>query len=143
MNAAVRQRRPAPRLDGAAHLQRQLVEAQLPLARGDPSFAREPPQVAVGADVVEAMVVDAHVREVRRHAFHGARAPQLEEGLVAGRVELEQRRPELEALGPFGPPARLIAPLHGEHRCAMLGPPGLFDGSNLSGREREQTLDFR
>ena len=73
--AAGRQPRPAPRLDGAADFQRELVEAPLPVARLDAPLARQPPEIAVGADVVEAVVVDADVGEVRRHALDRPRRP--------------------------------------------------------------------
>ena len=50
-------------------------------------------------------------------------APELEELALAGRVELQQRRSELEALRPLGPAARAIAPLDGEDRRAVGGIP--------------------
>ena len=139
---AVGQRRPAARLDGAAHFQGELVEPQLPVARGHAPFARQPPQRAVGADVVEAVVVHAHVGEVRGHALHCARSSEVEEGDVTGRVELQQRRSELEALRPLCPAARLIAALHGEHRRALFRPPDRFDGQDLRSRQIEQVIDF-
>ncbi len=141
--AAVRQSRPSPRLHCTADFQRQLVEAALPLAGRDASFTHEPPQVAVGADVVEPVIVDPHVRQVRRHAIHGARSSQLEELLLARRIELQDRRPELEALRPFGPATGLIAARHREHRRTLLRPPGAFDRPNLVRRKREQPVDGR
>src|SRR5258706_6921869 len=101
--AAVRQRRPPARLHGAADLQRELVEAPLPLADLDARLAGEAPEVAVRAHVVEAVIVHADVREMRRHPLDGARATQLEKARVAGRIELQQRGAELEALRPLGP----------------------------------------
>ena len=77
--AAGRDARPAPRLDGAADLQRELVEAPLPVGRVVAAFAGEAPQRAVRADVVEAVIVDADVGQVRRHPLDGARAAELEE----------------------------------------------------------------
>src|SRR4029453_4433337 len=106
-------------------------------------FTREAPEIAVGADVVEAVIVDADVREVRRHPVDGARSPELEEFRLAGRVELQQRRPELKALRPLGPPARAIAPVGGEHRRAVFGPPGLFDRANLVRGQLEKPRDLR
>ncbi len=139
---AVGQLRPAAGLDSAAHFQRELVEPQFPVACGHASFARQPPQVAVGADVVEPVVVHAHVGEVRGHSFHSPRSSELEKARVARRVELQQRRPELEALCPLRPAARLIPALHGEHRCALFGPPHRFDGQDLRGRQIEQVIDL-
>ena len=143
MNPPVGQARPAPRLHRAADLQRQLVEARLPRARLDPPFAREPPQVAVGADVVEPVVVHPHVGQVRRHPFQRARAAEVEELLVAGRVELEQRGAELEPLRPLGPAARLVAPFDGEDGRAVLRAPGVFDREDLAGGDVEERADPR
>ena len=70
--AAGGQGRPPPRLDGAADLERQLIEVHLPRVRFDAAFARQPPQGAVGADVVEPVIVHADVREVRRHPVERA-----------------------------------------------------------------------
>ena len=67
--AAARNARPPARLHGTADFQRQLVEVLFPVARVDPPLAREAPQVAVRADVVEAVIVDARVGEVRGHPF--------------------------------------------------------------------------
>src|SRR5262249_46971960 len=141
--AAIGQPRPAPRLDGAARSQRELVEAALPGARVDAPLAREPPQRAVRADVVEAVIVDARVRDMRRHALDRALAAELEEFNLAGGVELQQRRSELKALRPLGPPARLIASADREHRRALLGTPAVLDRSNLRGGEIEEAADSR
>ena len=141
--AAGREARPAVGLHGAAHLERELVEAGLPLARLDAPFAREPPQVSVGADVVEAVVVHAHVGQVRRHPLERARAAEIEELLVAGRVELQQRGAELEALRPLGPAPGLVAPLDGEDGRAVFGPPRVFDREDLSRGDVEDALDAR
>jgi hypothetical protein len=126
--AAVGQRRPAPRLNGAAHLERQLVEPELPRVGLDPFLARQPSQIPVGAHVVEAVIVHAHVGEVDRHPLQRPLAPEIEKLLVAGGVELEERRSELEPLRPFSPAASLIASFDGEHRRAVFRPPGVFDG---------------
>src|SRR6185369_18067878 len=96
--AAARNWRPAARLDRAAHLQGEGVEALLPVAGLDPTFAGQAPQRAVGADVVEPVIVDADVREVRRHPIQRPGAAEIEEFALAGRVELQQRRAELEPL---------------------------------------------
>ena len=108
------------------------LEAALPLAGVEAPLVGEAPQGAVGADVVEAVIVDAHVRQVRRHALDGARAPELEEPPVAGGVELQQRRAELKSLRPLGPAAGPIPPLDGEDGRAILGPPGAFGASIFS-----------
>src|SRR5262249_51676581 len=130
---AVADRRPPPRLHGAADLQRELIEVKLPLAREYASLAREPPEIAVGADDVEAVIVDAHVGEVRRHAIARARASQLQEFAIPRSVELQHRRAELKALGPLGPPTCLIATLDGEYGRTAPGLPGLFDRPDFPG----------
>ncbi len=135
------QARPASRLHRAADLQRQLVEAAFPLARVDPLLTRQPPQVSVGADVVEPVIVHAHVREVRRHALDRARSTEFEECSIAGGVELQQRRSELKALRPLGPASCLIAPSNREHRRAVLRTPGVLDRADLRRREIEQPID--
>src|SRR6188508_2243604 len=112
---AIGQARPAPGLHGAADLQRQLVEVALPLTGLEPSLARQAPEVAVGADVVEAVVVHADVREVRSHAFQRAAAPQFEEGTIVCRVKLQYGRAELEPLRPLGPAAGHVLAVDGEH----------------------------
>jgi hypothetical protein len=141
--AAVGQLRPAPRLDRAAHLQRQLVVAHLPLGRLEAPFAGEPPQVAVGTDVVEAVIVDADVGEMRRHPLEGAGAAQIEELLVAGGVELQQRRAELEALRPLRPAAGAVLSFDGEHRRPVLGAPGVLDGVDFRRGQLEQSGNLR
>ena len=87
------------------------------------------------------MIVPPHVREVRRHAVDRARAPQLEERAVAGRVELQQRRSELEPLRPLRPPARAIAPFGRKDRRAVFGPPSRFERLDLRGGQRERAID--
>ena len=140
--AAVGQRRPPLRLHRAADLERELVEAQLPGRRVDPALACQPPQPAVGADVVETVVVDADVRQVRRHPLDGARPAQLQEFGVAGGVELQDGRAELKSLGPFGPAARLVAALDREHGRAGVGRPGCFERADLARRQLEHAIDL-
>ena len=67
------------RLHGAADFQRQLVEAHFPV--GWPRCALRAPAAtgAVGADVVEAVIVDADVGQMRRHALERARSAEIEE----------------------------------------------------------------
>ncbi len=105
---------PAGRLHRAAHLQGQLGELPQPVV--DAALEHEPAQRAVGAHVVEAVIVHAGVAHVRGHPLDGAVAAEVEEPLVAGRVELQQRRAVAEPLGPLGPPAGGVAPVDGEHR---------------------------
>ena len=70
-----------------------------------------------------------------------ALAAELEELAIAGGVELQERRAVLKALGPLRPAARGVPPAHGEHRRALLRPPGVFDAANLLRRQLEQPVD--
>ena len=140
--AAIGQPGPPFRLHRAADLQGELVEAQLPGRRVDPALARQPPQPAVGADVVEPVVVHADVRQVRRHPLDGARPAQLQEFSVAGGVELQDCRAELKSLSPFRPAARLVAALDGEHGRAGIGRPGRFERADLARRQLEHPIDL-
>ena len=66
---------------------------QIPdLVGGELAFALEAQPVAVGAEVVEAVVMHAHVGDVRRHALKGELARAVGVALLAGRIEL--RKPE-------------------------------------------------
>jgi hypothetical protein len=114
--AAAGNRRPPPRLHRAAHLERELVEADFPFARIGTLFTRHAPERAVGAHVVEPVIVHAHVREVRRHAGEGAFPAKLEEFARAGCVKLQQRRPVLKSFCPFRPAARRVLAVDREHR---------------------------
>ena len=89
--AAVRQAGPPPRLNRSADLQGQLVDPHLPIRGVDPFLPRESPERPVGAHRVEAVIVHAHVRQVGRHVRQRARASDLQEAAVAGRIELQER----------------------------------------------------
>ncbi len=130
-------------LHGAAHGERQRVEPLFPLARLEPSFAGEAPQRAVGADVVEPVIVDADVRQVRRHAVERAGAAEFEEGAVAGGVELQDGGSELESLRPLGPAAGAVASLDREYGRAVFRAPALFERVDLRGRQREHAFNLR
>src|SRR4051812_45787653 len=86
--AAVRYRGPSVRLHRATDLERELVEANLPVIRLDLPLARHAPERAVCADGVEAVIVDAHVRQVRRHPRQRPLTSEFEKLPLAGRVEL-------------------------------------------------------
>ena len=67
--------------------------------------------MAVRADVIEAVVVHANVRDVRRHEVDGIAPTDVEKRLVIRDLELINRRAELKALRPLGPAARGILAL--------------------------------
>ena len=132
---AVRGGRPARRLHRPGDLQRQLVEVLLALVERDLALAHQPPQVPVGGDVVEAVIVHADVRHVRGHELDGLAPPDFQEALLAGGIELQQRRAELEPLRPLRPAARGVFALHRDDRRALGRLPGLLQAQNLLRRE--------
>ena len=134
--------RPPARLDGAADFQRQLIEMDFPGRGVEAALEGEPPQVPVRAHVVEAMVVHADVADVRGHPLERPGASQLEPLPFAGGVELQNRRSELKALGPFRPPTRDVSAADGEHRGAGAGRPRRLNRGNLRGGEGKQAVDL-
>ena len=132
---------PAGRLHRAADLEGQLVEVAA-AAVVDAPFAQQPPEVAVGADVVEAVVVHADVGDVAAITVARALAAELEEALVAGGVELQQRRAVLEALRPLGPAAGGVAAVDGEDRRGRAGRAGALDRVDRGGRGLPQPGDL-
>ena len=77
--AAVGGPRPAPGLHRAARLEGELAQVALAALGLVAALEGEAPQRAPRADVVEAVVVHADVRDVRGHARVGALATELEE----------------------------------------------------------------
>ncbi len=140
---AVGAARPAPRLHGPARLERQLAQLAFATVGLVAALENQPSQRAPGADVVEAVVVDAHVRQVRGHVREGALAAQLEERALVRRVELQQGRAELEALRPVGPATRRVAAAQREDRRAVGRVPGLLEREDLPGGERPHAVDRR
>src|ERR1051325_1044943 len=114
---------PAGGLDGAGDFQGQFVEILFLLLVGDFSLPHQAEQVAISGDVVEAMVGTADMRDVLGHVFDRGAPAQLEKRLVTGRVELQQGRADLEALGPLRPAPGGVAALDGEDWRAVRSPP--------------------
>ena len=140
---AVGRFRPARRLHRAADFKRQLKIASLPGVVRHAPFVHQPPQVAVGADVVEAVIVDADVRKMRRHHRERALAAELQKSLVARRVELQQCGAILKALRPLGPALRRVAAFHREHRRCRTGRATFLDRLDALGRPRPKPLQLR
>ncbi|MBA7588944.1 hypothetical protein ES708_31015 [subsurface metagenome] len=113
-----------------------------PLVGGDAALGHEAAQVAVGADVVEAVVVDAEVGDVRRHGCDGVCAAQVQVARIAGGVELEDLGPELEALGPFGPAPGGVAALDSEDRRTLGSVVFLLDEVYLGGRQLPEGIQL-
>ena len=128
-------------LNGAGDLEGELAVVNLVLAAGGGAFEDEAAEIAVGGDVVEAVIVHADVGDVRGHMAQGLFAAKGEEALVAGGVVLEERHAELEALGPLGPAARGVFALHGEDGGAFGGVPSFVEGGDFLGREVEDAVN--
>ena len=62
-------------------------------------------QIAVGADVVEAVIMHTDMRDVTRHALDCLAATDGEEFFAARGVELKDGRAELKPLRPLRPTA--------------------------------------
>ncbi len=138
-----RELRPTRGLHGAGGLERQFVEIFLPWVVGDDAGGHEAQQIAVGADVVEPVVVHPDVGQVRRHEVDGVAPADVEEGRVACHFILINRPAELEALRPFGPAARGVFALDGEDRRALLGIPAFLKPVDFLAGKREEPLDRR
>src|SRR5207249_2008667 len=137
------QARPAHRLHRPAHLEGEPVELRFECRGADLPFARKPRQIAVSADVIEPVIVDADVRNMRGHDSDRVAPAVLQEPVLARGIKFEQRRPELESLRPLRPSVRRIDPAHGEHRSSVRRVPGLVDASDLSCRKLKEALELR
>ena len=104
-SSAIRNLRPARRLDGTGHFQRHFVEIVLTLLERNLPLTHEPPKVPVSGNIVKAMIMHANVRNVRGHVANRLFPADLQESSVACCVKLQQRRPVLKSLRPFGPAA--------------------------------------
>ena len=114
---------PARGLHRTTYLQRELVKVQLPLVGGNASFEHQTAQVAVGGDVVEAVIVHAGVGQMLRHVGDDVPLGHGEQILISGQLEAEQGIAVLESLGPLGPAARRVAAGDGDDGGAIAGLP--------------------
>jgi len=105
--------------------------------RGDLSLARQAPEVAVGGYVVETMVMDPNVRDMRGHQLNGLVAADLQESLLPGGVILQQRRAELETLGPFSPAPAGVPAFGRENGRPLARRPALFEIEDFAGGDLE------
>ena len=110
---------------------------------GDRARGHQAQEIAVGADVVEAVVMHAGMGDVRGHEVDGVAPADVEERLVPRDLELIDRRAELEALRPFRPAARGVFALDGEDGRALGGVPAFLQAMDFFARKREEPLDGR
>jgi hypothetical protein len=129
-------------LDGAGDLERELGEGEFVAVQRDLALQHQPAEVAVGGDIVEPVIVDADMGDMGGHVPHGLLAAELQHGLVARRVELQEGHAELEALGPFRPTARGVPALDRENRRAVGGIPGGVQGADLPAGQGEDAGGF-
>ena len=79
--------------------------------------------MAVGGDVVEAVVVNAGVGEVLGHVGDDVPLGHREQILIAGQLEAEQGVAVLKALCPLGPAARGVPAGNGKDGRAVADLP--------------------
>ncbi len=78
--SAILCRRPSPRLHRAAQLQRQFIRySSSHWFSGILAFAHQAPEIAVRADVVEAMIMHSKMADVGSHSLYRRRTPQIAE----------------------------------------------------------------
>ena len=117
---------PAGGLAGSAGLQREVVEMRFPFVGWEASFLKQTAKISIGADVVEPMVMDTNVGDVRCHEAKGSFATDTKHLLVARSVELKDCGPVLEALRPLGPSTGGVFAFDGEDRGAVRILPALL-----------------
>ena len=78
VSIAVARTAPASRLHGAAGFEGQFIQLALPGVVPKAAFEHQPPQIAVGADIVEPVVMHTDVRHVRSHPADRVRTSQLQ-----------------------------------------------------------------
>ena len=78
---------------------------QLPFVGWNAAFEHQTAQVAVGGDVVEAVIVDPDVGQMFCHVRDTCRRATVQQIPVAGQFEAQQGIAVLESLRPLGPAA--------------------------------------
>lgn len=122
---------PAGGLDGAAGFEGEIVEVGFPIVGGEATFAEESAQIAVGADIVEAVIVNPDVGDVDGHSAEGGVAADLEHGFISGGIVLKDGRAVDKAFGPLGPTAGGVFSLDGEDGGAVRLFPAFLEGEDF------------
>ena len=122
---------PAGGLYGAAGFEREIVEVGLPIVGGEPAFTEEAAEVSVGADIVEAVIVDPDVGDVGGHAAKRSLAADLEHRFVASGVVLEDGGAVDETFGPLGPAPGGVFAFDREDRGAVRLLPAFLEGEDF------------
>src|SRR5271166_1681844 len=113
---AAGQLRPPTGLDRATQFQGELIEAAFPGILPDPPLAPQSQQIAERADVVKAVIMHAHVADVRGHLLDRVATTNFQELCLVRGVELQNCRAILETLRPFGPASSRVFPCYCENR---------------------------
>ncbi len=141
--AAAGNRRPARRLNCSRTFKRKFVEVPFPFVLFELAFVHQPKKIAIGADVVEAMVMYAYVRHMRSHERDRMLPARFQESFVAGRIKLQNLGSKLESLCPLSPTAACVAAIHCKDRGAFGRLPGLVERIDLLSGDFEESFEFR
>ena len=134
---------PPSRLHGSADFQGKLVEMPLPPVLIDPPFVHQTQQIAVGAHVVESVIMHTHVADVRGHRADGSLASVLEHLRITVGVILDNRRTELKPLCPLGPAASRVLSLYRKNRRPIGRVPRRADSIDFLAGNGPKTVYFR
>ena len=140
---AVLEAGPAGGLHGSTRFQRQLIEVELPFVGGNAALEHQTAQIAIGGDVVEAVIVHSDVSQVFRHVTDDMPPGRGELILIAGHIEAEQGVAVLKSLRPLGPVARGIAPGEGDDGSAITGLPAPVKTQGFFCSKSQCTFDSR
>ena len=133
---------PAGCLNRSAQLQGKFVELLFPLILGDTAFMQQSQQIAIGADIIEPVVMDSDVADMRSHIPDRAVTPPIQEAFLSGGVIEQQCTPELKALGPFGPAPGGIVTFYRIYRRSPGRIPRVFQGRDLLRGRLEQSIQL-
>ena len=120
-------------LDSSARFECEIVEVGLPIVGGESAFAEESAQVSVGADIVEAVIMDPDVRHVGGHTAERSLAADLEHRFIASGVVLENGGAVDEPFGTLGPAPGGVFTFNGENRSAVRLLPTFLEGEDFRG----------
>ncbi len=138
----IRCARPAHGLNGSGGHQRHFIETFLPNVERNRSFIQQPEEISISADIIEAVIMNAAMRQMRRHELNGVVPSVVQKMPFARGIELKNGRAELEPLGPFRPPPAGVSSSHSEDRRALRGGPRILDAAQFARGCLEQRTDF-
>jgi hypothetical protein len=114
---------------------------ELPGVHWNALFEHETAEVAIGGDVVEAVVMHAGVGEMLRHVGDDVPLSHSEQILISRELEAEQGIAVLKTLGPLGPTARGIAAGDGDDGGTIAGFPSPVEAQGFIRGQLQRTLD--